>query len=211
MIYRMSKKSNKDYVLPEAGTDINLLKNKSIFVDDFVDDETTETIILSSGIVDEKKPSYPPHVYILTDMVTQHVPYIKYNDNSGRQLLNNNQFMVIRRLFTLYPELYSYADDILLSICHIPNEIRGIGMYRLLQGLLPELPFRKSNTTKDKSNNDSYDAQLIKCVSRYYQISKHEAESYIDMIYTLNKENQLVELLSMYGYDDKSIKNILKR
>lgn len=211
----MSQNKN-DYILPEAETDISVLQNKLIFADDGDIEESLNKCSQDTIIPTEEQTtqptSFPPHVYILNDMIVKNISYTEYNNPRNRQLLNNTQYMIIKRLFNLYPELYENADDILTLLSHIPSDIRGIATYRILQDLLPSMEFRKSkkSSSKSKINEVTYNDKLLLCMTRYYQISKYTAMMYIDMLYKIGKQSQLAELLSSYGYDEKEIQKILK-
>ena len=57
------------------------------------------------------------------------------------------------------------------------------------------------------SKKEKYEEWIIKYVANYFEISLHEAEDYIDILYKIpNGKQQLRTILEMFGVEEKQLK-----
>jgi hypothetical protein len=117
------------------------------------------------------------------------------SDQSKFSVYMTNRFLSMRmELIDFINELQQYTIGVLR-----PQET-----YRVYYELLPNnKTFAKY--VKGKSE-DKYTTQLVSQVAEHYQISKAEATDYIDLMTPDTCRN----IVSMYGYTDAEIKNMMK-
>ena len=76
--------------------------------------------------------------------------------------------------------------------------------YRLYHGILPaQRTFAKYIKGKKE---DKYNKELVSQIADHYLVSKTEAIDYIELM----PKDSCSSLLSMYGYNEKEIKTMLK-
>ena len=83
-------------------------------------------------------------------------------------------------------------------------------VYKLYSDAIPKakLPFRRYIKSKKIKK---YNSELIEYMTKYFEISKNEAEAYLDIYNTSeDNKNDLIILLQKYGIDEKKLKILLK-
>ena len=82
-------------------------------------------------------------------------------------------------------------------------------VYNLYKGILPK---RKLYIRYIKgAEQDKYNDELIEYLSLYYEISKTEAKSHLDILFRdMGGISHLKEILSKYGLDEKKINKLIK-
>jgi len=75
--------------------------------------------------------------------------------------------------------------------------------YQFLTNILPR--GKQYNKYIKGSKDEKYENWLVELVAKYYQVSKVEAITYLEIYYTQNKDG-LRELCEKYGVDKKQLK-----
>jgi hypothetical protein len=130
----------------------------------------------------------------LKEITGKKSPWSSFNEEDKKQF---NPYMV-HKYISMY-EPYIEVANIGQSLPHTDKE----KIYQFYCGIIPKsnvwLKYIKG--TKNKANED-----LLKYISMYYECSFREAEEYL----TLLSKEEIVNILSKYGIEDKEIKKLLK-
>jgi hypothetical protein len=130
----------------------------------------------------------------LKEITGKKSPWSSFNEEDKKQF---NPYMV-HKYISMY-EPYIEVANIGQSLPHTDKE----KIYQFYCSIIPKsnvwLKYIKG--TKNKANED-----LLKYISMYYECSFREAEEYL----TLLSKEEIVNILSKYGIEDKEIKKLLK-
>jgi hypothetical protein len=130
----------------------------------------------------------------LKEITGKKSPWSSFNEEDKKQF---NPYMV-HKYISMY-EPYIEVANIGQSLPHTDKE----KIYQFYCNIIPKsnvwLKYIKG--TKNKANED-----LLKYISMYYECSFREAEEYL----TLLSKEEIVNILSKYGIEDKEIKKLLK-
>jgi hypothetical protein len=130
----------------------------------------------------------------LKEITGKKSPWSSFNEEDKKQF---NPYMV-HKYISMY-EPYIEVANIGQSLPHNDKE----KIYQFYCSIIPKsnvwLKYIKG--TKNKANED-----LLKYISMYYECSFREAEEYL----TLLSKEEIVNILSKYGIEDKEIKKLLK-
>ena len=77
-------------------------------------------------------------------------------------------------------------------------------VYQLYLDFLPKAKMFAKYIKGKKMNK--YNKSLVTIVANHYQVSRIEAESYIDLL----EQDEIIDLLQKYGKQEKEIKGLLK-
>jgi len=77
-------------------------------------------------------------------------------------------------------------------------------VYQLYYDILPKAKTFNKYIKGKKMNK--YNKSLVTVVANHYQVSRIEAESYIDLL----EQDEITDLLKMYGKQEKQIKELLR-
>ena len=118
----------------------------------------------------------------------------EFTDNDWE---NFNSYMVHRfiSMNVYYVEIADYAQSML------PNMKKEI--YNFYKEMIPK---NKTYLKYVKSQTKGYSKDLLEKVADYYEVGIREARSYIAVM----KKNELTQVLSEMGLEDKEIKKLLK-
>lgn len=80
-------------------------------------------------------------------------------------------------------------------------------IYKMLIGVIPKgKKFLKYMKAK---GSDKYESWLVELVARYYEISKLESETYLDILYKTKEGRQnIISICEAYGTEPKEIKKL---
>jgi hypothetical protein len=130
----------------------------------------------------------------LKEITGKKSPWSSFSEEDKKQF---NPYMV-HRYISMY-EPYIEVANVGQSLPHTDKE----KIYQFYCSIIPKsnvwLKYIKG--TKNKLNED-----LLKYISMYYECSFREAEEYL----TLLSKEDIVNILSKYGIEDKEIKKLLK-
>lgn len=118
----------------------------------------------------------------------------EFTDNDWE---NFNSYMVHRfiSMNVYYVEIADYAQSML------PNMKKEI--YNFYKEMIPK---NKTYLKYVKSQTKGYSKDLLEKIADYYEVGIREARSYIAVI----KKDELTQILSEMGLEDKEIKKLLK-
>ena len=121
-------------------------------------------------------------------------PNTEFTDNDWD---NFNSYMVHRfiSMNQYYVEIADYAQSLM------PTNKKEI--YNFYKEMIPK---SKTYLKYVKSQTKDYSKELIEKIAEYYEVGAHEARSYIAVM----KKNELTQILSEMGLEDKEIKKLLK-
>ncbi len=115
-----------------------------------------------------------------------------------------NVFM-IQRVLSMNPDWI----DIIAFINKYYGVIDKEQYYKMIISLIPKqknyfYPYAKKN------KDNKYPQWLIDILVEYFNISKFESTEYIKILLEKNRKNELLDLVTKYGVDAKSIKELEK-
>ena len=121
-------------------------------------------------------------------------PSTEFTDNDWE---NFNSYMVHRfiSMNVYYVEIADYAQSML------PNMKKEI--YNFYKEMIPK---NKTYLKYVKQQTKGYSKDLLEKIANYYEVGIREARSYIAVM----KKNELTQILSEMGLEDKEIKKLLK-
>jgi hypothetical protein len=121
-------------------------------------------------------------------------PSTEFTDNDWE---NFNSYMVHRfiSMNIYYVEIADYAQSML------PNMKKEI--YNFYKEMIPK---NKTYLKYVKSQTKGYSKDLLEKIADYYEVGIREARSYIAVM----KKDELTQILSEMGLEDKEIKKLLK-
>ena len=121
-------------------------------------------------------------------------PSTEFTDNDWE---NFNSYMVHRfiSMNVYYVEIADYAQSML------PNMKKEI--YNFYKEMIPK---NKTYLKYVKQQTKGYSKDLLEKVADYYEVGIREARSYIAVM----KKDELTQILSEMGLEDKEIKKLLK-
>ncbi len=113
---------------------------------------------------------------------------------------------IINRWLSMHPDMIETID---LLQRYTIGPLSKKHVYQLYYDVLPEANVRAKYIKGKKVNK--HNADLVKFVAEYYEISRKEAEERIDMYkhFSTGVES-LTEMLRSYGKTEKEIKKLLK-
>ena len=89
------------------------------------------------------------------------------------------------------------------------GQLQTAEAYKLLQDILPKSKIYLKYVKGKK--DDTYNKDLIEYIAKYYEVSKLEAVSYLDIFnHTLEGSQQIVTILEKYGLEEKKINKLIK-
>lgn len=143
---------------------------------------------------DQKKNKIKNIFDWLNHITLYKTPASEFTDNDWE---NFNSYMVHRfiSMNVYYVEIADYAQSML------PNMKKEI--YNFYKEMIPK---NKTYLKYVKQQTKGYSKDLLEKVADYYEVGIREARSYIAVM----KKNELTQILSEMGLEDKEIKKLLK-
>lgn len=134
---------------------------------------------------------------VIDDITWKKTPITEYSDEDEKSIsvYMINRYLSMRQdLVEIINELQTYTIGLLR-----PKET-----YRLYHAILPtNKAFAKYIKGK---KDDKFSDSLISQVAEHYKVSRSEATDYVELM----DQTSCTRLLSLYGYNEKEIKNMLK-
>lgn len=104
---------------------------------------------------------------------------------------------MINRYLSLHPELIVLVNEV--QMLNTTNKKALYSAYRYI------LPKQSRFAKYIKGKQDKISNELLKIVSRYFEISNRESKEYIKMLTRTEK----MRIVGLYGYTDKQIRKIV--
>lgn len=112
---------------------------------------------------------------------------------------------IILTYFSLHPDFVDFINDI-EPLC-LTTDMPPKMVYTLLNEVIPKGSYYMK--WPKSSKEDKYTDELIDLTSLYFQVSKRDAEVYLDTIISYDSDFPVL-LCKKYGIGDKEIKKITK-
>ena len=114
-----------------------------------------------------------------------------------------NHFMILKAL-SMNPELLEDVATLFKNFDKIPSP----QFYQLLIGLIPQ---DKRYYPWVKSSKKPFSKKLLELISTYFEISQKEAEEYVVLLSSTDKDNkELEDLCRAFGLSDKEVESVMK-
>ena len=142
--------------------------------------------------------------------IFDHITNLTYKKKSWDKLTEQDQKSftpyIVNRWLSMHPDLIETID---LFQQYTIGPLSKKHVYQLYYDILPKTNVRAKYIKGKKV--DKYNKELVKLITRHYDVNSYEAKDYIDLFKSTNGGiNHLNELMKMYGKSEKEIKKLLK-
>ena len=126
--------------------------------------------------------------------------YINLSEDDRKSF---NHFMILRAL-----AMDDYLVEDMAQLYQIFDKIPSPQFYQLLIALVPKnnryCPWVKSRVMK-------HNKALLECVSKRFQISKHQSNEYVTLLLrTEEGQGELVDICKSFGLEDKEVEKLFE-
>jgi hypothetical protein len=128
----------------------------------------------------------------------------KWSDLTEEEKSAVEPFMIIM-ILSMHPDLLEICNE--FQRYAISSQITPKEVYTFFNELLPKGSYY-SPWIKSKKES-AYNELLIGVFAKEYQCSRSQAEEYLDMLFSLDKLDAVLKVISKYGYSEEEIEAII--
>jgi len=130
---------------------------------------------------------------------------VKYFDKLSDADKKTWSTYMINRILSMEFDFTEFVNELQRYTMYMENEL----VYRLYIDIIPKQ--KKFIKYMKASKSKTYNPDLLDIIKKYYEVSIKIASKYLDdMLITDAGKEYIITIIKKYGYDDKTIKNLLK-